>query len=128
MKGWMKKAGALCLSMALSACVMTACTPAYANYELELVSKPTMTVQGFDEKTGMHTILIEGLAYNNAGVVFTSAYATVELYDELGDIIEHDGYAYIDGMDIEEVWHYYAFIEVEIIPTDFEVTSYGYDW
>ena len=53
MKGWMKKAGALCLSMALSACMMTSCTPAYANYELELVSKPTMTVQGFDEKTGM---------------------------------------------------------------------------
>ena len=128
MKGWMKKAGALCLATALSACALTACTPAYANYDLELVSKPTMTVRGFDEKTGMHTILVEGWAYNNSGVILTEAYASISLYDELGDVMEYYGYTSIDGMDVEEVWHYYALIETDVVPTNIEVGAYGRDW
>lgn len=127
MKGWMKKLGAVCLATALSACTLTSCTPYYSNHELELVSKPTMTVRGFDEETGMHTILVEGWAYNNSGVVLSEVYASINLYDELGDPIEY-GSASIGGMDVEEVWHYYALIETETLPTDIEVEAYGYDW
>jgi hypothetical protein len=31
-------------------------------------------------------------------------------------------------MDVEEVWHYYALIETEVVPTDIEVTAHGYEW
>ena len=128
MKGWMKKLGAACLATALSACTLTSCTPYYSDYELELVSKPTMTVRGFDEETGMHTILVEGWAYNNSGIVLEDVYANILLYDEFGDRIDHGGSHSIEGMDVEEVWHYYALIETEILPTDIEVEAYGYDW
>ena len=125
MKGWMKKVGAVCLTAALATCTLTACDP--ADYALELVSKPTMTEQAFDEETGLYTILVEGLVYNNSGVALSEVYASINLYDELGDPIEY-GSASIGGMDVEEVWHYYALIETEVVPTDIEVTAHGYDW
>ena len=128
MKGWMKKLGAVCLATALSACTLTACTLPYTRQDLELVSKPTMTERGFDEETGMYTILVEGWAANNSGLILTDAYAYVYLYDELGDELEDYGYAYIAGMDAYEVWHYYALIETETIPTDIEVSAYGVNW
>ena len=129
MKGWMKKAGAVCLTAALSACMMTACDPISAwGYELELVSKPTITEQAFDEETGLHTILVEGLAQNNTGICLTEASVTIWLYDELGDPIDDTGYAYIDGMDVGEVWHYYALIELETVPVKAEVVAYGDDY
>ena len=129
MKGWRKKLGALCLTAALATCALTACTPAYENYELELVSKPTMTVQSFDEKTGTHTILIEGWAGNATGMILLNAQAAVYFYDEFGDPLETQ-YAYtaIEGIDVDEVWHYYMLVETEVIPTDFEVYAYGYNW
>ena len=129
MKGWMKKAGAVCLTAALSACMLTACDPASVwGYELELVSKPTITEQAFDEETGLHTILVEGLAQNNTGICLTSANVSITLYDELGDPIDDTGYAYIDGMDVGEVWHYYALIELKTVPAEVKVNTYGNDY
>ncbi len=127
MKGWMKKLGALCLATAMSACTLTACgLDDY--YMLELASKPTMTEVGYDETTGLHTILVEGLARNATGDYLTSASVWIELYDELGDPIDNSGYAYISGMSHGEVWHYYALIETEIVPVDCEVVAEGFTY
>ena len=128
MKGWMKRLSALCLTASLATCALTACVPEYDGYDLDLVSKATITEVGYDEKTGLHTILIEGLAQNNTGYALTSANVWVEVYDELGDLIDDSGYAYIDGMDVGEIWHYYALIELETVPTEVEVFAYGNDY
>ena len=129
MKGWMKKAGAVCLTAALSACMLTACDPASVwGYELELVSKPTIAEQAFDEETGMYTILVEGLAQNNTGFYLTSASVSITLYDELGDPIDYTGYSYIEGMDLGEVWHYCSLIELDAIPAEVEVYAHGSDY
>ena len=127
MKGWMKKVGALCLTVALAICTLTACSP-YEDYTLDLVSETTITEQAFDETTGLHTILVEGLAQNNTGIYLTSANILIGLYDELGDPIDYTGYAYIDGMDVGEVWHYYALIETDVVPVEVEVFAYGNDY
>ena len=126
MKGWMKKLGALCLATALATCTLTACDPGW--YELDLVSKATITEQAFDEETGLHTILVEGLAQNNTGIYLTSASISIALYDELGDPLDNSGYAYISGMDVGEVWHYYALIETDVVPVEVEVFAYGNDY
>ena len=128
MKGWMKKAGALCLTAALATCTLTACDPASAwGTELELVSKPTMTEQSFDEETGLHTILVEGLAGNSTDKAFLNAHVVVEFYDEFGDPL-NDLYSYtaIEGIDAGEIWHYYVLVESEIVPADFEVSVSAY--
>ena len=127
MKGWMKKLGALCLTAAMSACTFTAC--GLDDYwELELVSKPTITEVSYDETTGLHTILVEGLVQNQTEYFLTSASVWVELYDELGDPIDNSGYAYISGMDAGEIWHYYALIEMEFVPVDCEVVAEGFTY
>ena len=108
MKDWMKKLGALCLTTALSACTLTACT-----------------LDDYDEKTGLHTILVEGLAQNNTGYFLNSASVWVEVFDELGDPLDNSGYAYISGMDVDEIWHYYALIELDCVPADCEVFAEG---
>ena len=127
MKGWMKKAGALCLTAALATCTLTACDPASWGYELELVSKPTMTEQSFDEETGLYTILVEGLAGNSTGMAFSNAQVVVAFYDEFGDPL-NDLYSYtaIEGIDVGEIWHYYVLVESEIVPADFEVSVRAY--
>ena len=127
MKSWMKKLGALCLTAALATCTLTACVSDHY-YELELVSKPTLTVRGFDEETGLYTVFVEGLAHNTTGMMLSSASAWVSFYDEFGDPIEPYGYAYVEGMDVDEVWHYYVLAELEIAPTDYEVIVDGYDY
>ena len=127
MKGWMKKVGALCLTAAFAICTLTACSP-YEDHTLDLVSETTITEQAFDETTGLHTILVEGLAQNNTGIYLTSANILIGLYDELGDPIDYTGYAYIDGMDVGEVWHYYALIETDVVPVEVEVFAYGNDY
>ena len=127
MKGWMKKLGALCLTAAMSACTFTAC--GLEDYHpLALVSKPTITEVGYDETTGLHTILVEGLAQNQTEYFLTSASVWVEVFDELGDPIDNSGYAYISGMDVGEVWHYYALMETEIVPVDCEVVAEGFTY
>ena len=127
MKSWMKKLGALCLATVLATCTLTACGSDHY-YELELVSKPTLTVQGFDEGTGLYTVFVEGLAQNTTGIVLTSASVYVSFYDEFGDPIEPYGYAYIEGIDVGEVWHYWVLAELEIAPTDCEVIADGNDY
>ena len=127
MKDWMKKLGALCLTAALSACTLTACTldDYDENFVDLVVSKPTITAVSYDEKTGLHTILVEGLAQNNTGYFLNSASVWVEVFDELGDPLDNSGYAYISGMDVDEIWHYYALIELDCVPADCEVFAEG---
>lgn len=122
MKGWIKKLTAAAMAASLSLCALASCTPYYN--DLELVSKPTMTVQGFDEETGLYTVLVEGLAQNVSGEIGYYTNVSVEFYDELGDPIDSYGYQYISGIDVDEVWHYVILAETEIVPTDFEVSGY----
>ena len=122
MKGWIKKLTAAAMAASLSLCALASCTPNYI--DLEMVSKPTMTVQGFDEETGLYTVLVEGLAQNVSGEIGYYANVSVDFYDELGDPIDSYGYQYIDGIDVDEVWHYVILTETEVVPTDFEVSGY----
>ena len=117
MKGWMKKLAAA-IAVTLSLFVLTGC-PDYEPVELELTSKATMSVQSFDEETGLYTILVEGLAANTSEKTLTSASVRVVLYDEVGDPIYGD--KYISGIDAGETWHYYILMETDVIPTDFKV-------
>ena len=124
MKGWIKKLTAAAMAASLSLCALASCTPNYI--DLELVSKPTMTVQGFDEETGLYTVLVEGLAQNTAGRFVYDAYVSANFYDELGDPINCYASQSIYGMDVDEIWHYVILAETEVVPTDFEVAGYTY--
>ena len=121
MKGWMKKAGALCLTAALAVVPLTSC---YTYYDLELYSKPTMSEISFDEETGLHTILVEGLVQNITGEQITIQ-VDAYLYDEYGDnmasVTKKMPYA-----EPGEIWHYYVLIKTEDVPTDFEVEARYY--
>lgn len=124
MKGCVKKVGAALLTAALSFSALTACTPSV--YNLELVSKPTITVQSFDEETGLHTVLVEGLAQNNSGQSWHYVYASADFYDELGDPMDTlYGWESIEFIDVDEVWHYYMLVETEIVPTSVEIDVYA---
>lgn len=119
MKGWMKKLAAA-IAVTLSLFVLTGC-PDYEPVELELTSKPTMTVQSFDEETELYTILVEGLAANTSEKTLTSASIRAILYDEVGDPIDCYGDKYISGIDAGETWHYYILMETDVLPTDFKI-------
>ena len=59
------------------------------------------------------------------GYFLNSASVWVEVFDELGDPLDNSGYAYISGMDVGEIWHYYALIELDCVPADCEVLAEG---
>ena len=121
MIGWMKKAGALCLTAALAVAPLTSC---YTYYDLELYSKPTMSEISFDEETGLHTILVEGLVQNITGEQITIQ-VDAYLYDEYGDNMA-SGTKKMPYAEPGEIWHYYVLIKTEDVPTDFEVEARYY--
>ena len=121
MKGWMKKAGALCLTAALAVVPLTSC---YIYYDLELYSKPTMSEISFDEETGLHTILVEGLVQNTMGEQVTIQ-VRAYLYDEYGDTMVSDA-KQMYYVEPGEIWHYYILVKTEEVPTDLEVEARYY--
>ena len=128
MKDWMKKLGALCLTAAMSASTLTACSlDDYDENLLDLVvSKPTITAVSYDEKTGLHTILVEGLATNSLEVDCDYAFVTVLFYDELGDRMDCYGSQSIEKLFIGETWHYAVLVETQEMPASHEVSSHAY--
>ncbi len=121
MKGWMKKAGALCLTAALAVVPLTSC---YVYYELELYSKPTMTEISFDEETGFRTILVEGLVQNTTEEQINIE-AQAHLYDEYGDMLSSET-ENISFVEPGEIWHYCILLKIKEVPTDFEVEARYY--
>ena len=124
MKGWMKKLAAA-IAVTLSLFVLTGC-PDYESVELELTSKSTMSVQSFDEETGMYTILVEGLAANTLEVDCFYAAVNASFYDELGDRMDCYGSQSIKRIRAGETWRYAILVETEKMPTDCEVSSWAH--
>ncbi len=125
MKGWIKKLAAI-IAISLTLCASTACT---VSTDLEMIGKPTMTVRGIDEETGMYIVVVEGLAKNVSGELCDYASVSVDFFDELGDPIGGSyGYRTIEYIDVDEVWHYYIIDKVEVVPADFEVSGYTRNW
>ena len=127
MKGCLKRIGALLLTIVLSVCVLTSCYWYMEKYDLDLVSKATVTEWSFDEETDMYTVFVEGLAQNNRGETLEDVVAYVDFYDELGDpIYTASSSTSIDYMEAGEIWHYAMLIETKTIPTEWTVSVYAY--
>ncbi len=120
MRGWIKRLTAI-TAVSLILCASTACD-GHTWEDLEIVGEPTMTVQSFDEETGLYTVIVEGLAKNTTGEVCDYASIHINFFDELGDPITYNTYT-IDYMGADETWRFCIKSTMTELSADCEVSG-----